>query len=123
MQDIYKIRTTKKQRIRRKLKARATYSQRLRLSVFRSHQHIWAQIINDEEGHTLVSASSKELLKADPSLNKLTKTELATRVGSALAKKALSNKIKQVYLDRGHYKYHGRVKALAEAARRGGLEF
>ena len=90
---------------------------RLRLSVFRSLKHIYAQIIDDEKGVTLVSASSLALkLKGN-------KTEVARQVGRALAEKALALGIKQVAFDRGPYKYHGRVKALAEGAREGGLEF
>ncbi len=102
-------------RIRRKLKQVA---QRLRLSVFRSNRHIWAQIIDDRQGITLVAASSKNLNDF-----KGTKTEQAAAVGQLLAKKALAKKIKQVYFDRGSYRFHGRIKALAEAARQQGLEF
>ncbi|MGC8967261.1 MAG: 50S ribosomal protein L18 [Thermus sp.] len=90
---------------------------RLRLSVFRSLKHIYAQIIDDEKGQTLVAESSLALkLKGN-------KTEVARQVGRALAEKALAKGIKQVAFDRGPYKYHGRVKALAEGAREGGLEF
>lgn len=90
---------------------------RLRLSVFRSLKHIYAQIIDDEKGHTLVAASSLGLkLKGN-------KTEVARQVGRVLAEEALKKGIKQVAFDRGPYKYHGRVKALAEGAREGGLEF
>ncbi|GGN04693.1 50S ribosomal protein L18 [Thermus composti] len=90
---------------------------RLRLSVFRSLKHIYAQIIDDEKGETLVAESSLALkLKGN-------KTEVARQVGRALAEKALAKGIKQVVFDRGPYKYHGRVKALAEGAREGGLEF
>jgi large subunit ribosomal protein L18 len=90
---------------------------RLRLSVFRSLKHIYAQIIDDEKGETLVAESSLALkLKGN-------KTEVARKVGLALAEKAIAKGIKQVAFDRGPYKYHGRVKALAEGAREGGLEF
>ncbi|HPJ16841.1 MAG TPA: 50S ribosomal protein L18 [Candidatus Woesebacteria bacterium] len=89
-----------------------------RLSVFRSNQHIWAQIIDDKHGKTLASFSTKKLTD-----KKGTKTELATKVGETIAKIALENKVKKVRFDRGIYKYHGRVKALADAARTGGLEF
>lgn len=90
---------------------------RLRLSVFRSLKHIYAQIIDDEKGHTLVAANSLGLkLKGN-------KTEVARQVGRVLAEEALKKGIKQVAFDRGPYKYHGRVKALAEGAREGGLEF
>ena len=91
-----------------------------RLNVFRSNSNIFAQIIDDEKGVTLVSASSidKEL--------KLTNggnAEAATKVGELLAKRAKKAKIEKVVFDRGGYLYHGRVKALAEAARENGLEF
>ena len=91
-----------------------------RLNVFRSNGNIFAQIIDDEKGITLVSASSidKEL--------KLTNggnIEAATKVGEVIAKRAKEAKIKKVVFDRGGYLYHGRVKALADAARENGLEF
>ena len=96
--------------------------ERPRLNVFRSLRHIYAQVIDDSEGHTMVSASS-----IDPEvvaqLEGLSKTEQARVVGKAVAERALSQGIKQVVFDRGGYKYHGRVKALADAAREGGLEF
>ena len=96
--------------------------ERPRLNVFRSLRHIYAQVIDDSEGHTMVSASS-----IDPEvvaqLEGLSKTEQARVVGRAVAERALSQGIKQVVFDRGGYKYHGRVKALADAAREGGLEF
>ncbi len=88
-----------------------------RLSVFRTNSHIWAQIIDDKHGKTLVSSSSK-VLKA-----KGTKTEAATQVGLDIATKALEKKVLNIRFDRGAYKYHGRVKALADAARDGGLKF
>jgi ribosomal protein L18, bacterial type len=91
-----------------------------RLNVFRSNSNIFAQIIDDEKRVTLVSASSidKEL-KLDNGSN----TEAATKVGELLAKRAKKAKITEVKFDRGGYLYHGRVKALAEAARENGLEF
>ena len=95
---------------------------RPRLNVFRSLKHIYAQIIDDTKGHTLVAAST-----LDPEirgrLNGLTKTEQARLVGELIAKRARRRRIKRVVFDRGGYKYHGRVKALAEAAREGGLDF
>lgn len=90
-----------------------------RLCVFRSNTNIYAQIINDENGSTLVSASS---LDKDLKIKNLN-VEAATKVGEALAKKAKKAGIKTVVFDRGGYKYHGRVKALAEAARENGLKF
>ncbi len=96
--------------------------ERPRLCVFRSNKHIYAQIIDDTIGHTLVSAST-----LDPELReKLQKTwnkEAAREVGRLIAKRALEKGIKKVVFDRGGYKYHGRVKELAEGAREGGLEF
>ena len=90
-----------------------------RLCVFRSNTNIYAQIINDEDGVTLVSASS-----LDKSLKiKNNNIEAAAKVGESLAKKATKAGIKTVVFDRGGYMYHGKVKALAEAARENGLEF
>ena len=91
-----------------------------RLNVFRSNQNIFAQIIDDTKGTTLVSASSivKDLKLANGS-----NIEAATKVGELIAKRAKEAKIKKVVFDRGGYLYHGRVKALAEAARANGLEF
>lgn len=104
---------------RKKTKIKGT-DQRPRLSVFRSNKRIYAQIINDEAAKTLVSVSEKEIEKKE---SKATKTAKAKLVGETLAKKALKKKIKKVVFDRGLYRYHGRVKALAEGARKGGLEF
>ena len=91
-----------------------------RLNVFRSNSNIFAQIIDDEKGITLVSASSidKEL-----KLENGSNVEAATKVGELIAKRAKKAKITKVTFDRGGYLYHGRVKALAEAARENGLEF
>jgi large subunit ribosomal protein L18 len=93
-----------------------------RLSVFRSLKHTYAQIIDDEAGRTLVSAST---LDADvrEEVAGLSKVEQAQVVGRRLAEKALSEGVKQVVFDRGGYLYHGRVKALADASREGGLIF
>ena len=91
-----------------------------RLNVFRSNSNIFAQIIDDEAGVTLVSASSidKEL-----KLENGSNIDAATKVGELLAKRAKKQKINKVTFDRGGYLYHGRVKALAESARENGLEF
>lgn len=89
-----------------------------RLSVFRSNKHVYAQLINDEKSITVASVSDMEL-KA----GKKTKTEVASMVGEALAKKALGQKIDSAIFDKGGYKYHGIVKSLAEGARKGGLKF
>ena len=93
-----------------------------RLSVFRSLKHIYAQIIDDDVGRTLVSAST---LDADvrEQVDGLSKLEQAELVGKRIAEKALSKGVKRVVFDRGGYVYHGRVKALAEAARESGLKF
>lgn len=91
-----------------------------RLNVFRSNANIFAQIIDDEAGVTLVSASS---LDKDLKLTKGSDIAAATKVGEAVAAKALKANIKKVVFDRGGYLYHGRVKAVAEAAREKGLEF
>lgn len=89
---------------------------RPRVAVFKSSQHIYAQIIDDSAHKTLVSES-------DLKIEKGTKTEKATTVGEKLAEKALKAKIKAVVFDRGGFRYHGRVQALAEGLRKGGLEF
>ncbi len=96
--------------------------ERPRLSVFRSLSEIYAQIIDDVEGHTLVSASSidRELREK---VKGLKKSEQARLVGKALAERALSRGIREVVFDRGGFRYSGRVQALAEGAREGGLKF
>ena len=95
---------------------------RPRLCVFRSLQHIYAQVIDDSRGHTLASASTIDPeIKNDANGKK--RTAQADLVGLLLAKRALGAGITQVVFDRGGYKYHGRVKNLAEAARKGGLKF
>ena len=104
-----------------RLKVHGTDS-RPRLCVYRSLNHIYAQVIDDAKGHTLVYASTNEPEIRDDTAGK-SKTGRAEMVGSMLAKRATSKGISQVTFDRGGYKYHGRVKALAEAARKGGLKF
>ncbi len=104
---------------RRKYRTRKSVkrSGRPRLTVYRSLSHIYAQIIDDEAGRTLAASSTLALgVKGN-------KTEAAKQVGADIARKAAEKGIKQVVFDRGAYKYHGRVKALAEAAREAGLEF
>ena len=91
-----------------------------RLSVFRSNSDIYAQLINDDNGTTLASASSKD---KDILAQKVNKTEKSKLVGSAIAKKASELGVTTVVFDRGGYIYHGRVKAVAEGAREGGLQF
>lgn len=89
-----------------------------RLNVFRSNQHLWAQIIDDRHAKTLVAASTKSIKDS-----KGTKTAKAAILGQTIATLAIAKKINRVKFDRGPYKYHGRVKALAEAARQAGLKF
>lgn len=106
-------------RVRKKIRGT---SERPRLAVFRSLKYIYAQVIDDEKGHTIAAASSLE-----PALrNVLSKTdniEAAKAVGKLIAERAVDAGVRHVVFDRGGYKYHGRVKALADAAREGGLEF
>jgi len=92
--------------------------QKPRLCVFRSNSHIYAQLINDVNGKTIVAVKDIEI-----DSKKKDKTALAKEVGSLLAKKAVEKKIQEIVFDRGGYRYHGRVKALAEGAREGGLKF
>ena len=107
-------------KLRRQLRVRGKLKSNMgipRLSVYRTNKNIWAQIIDDQHGKTIVASSSKNL-KA-----KGNKTEKATLVGTDLAKKALKLHVHQIRFDRGLYRYHGRVKALADGARTGGLKF
>lgn len=112
-------RQRKHSRVRRKVSGTAEHP---RLCVFRSLSHIYAQLIDDKLGNTIVSAST-----LDPGIRSelegKQKVAVAALVGSLVARRAVERKITGVVFDRGGYKYHGRVKALAEAAREGGLEF
>ena len=114
-QDKNKARQRRHERIRRKVIGTAECP---RLSVYRSNANIHAQIINDEKGETLVSCSSVELKLANGS-----NIEAAKTVGTKLAERAKEKGIENVCFDRGGYLYHGRVQALAEAAREAGLQF
>ncbi len=110
-------------RLRIKLRIRKVVNgtpDRPRLSVFRSSQQIYCQLIDDGAGQTMVAASSKEKGILE---KKATKTEKAKLVGQLIAERAKEHGIESVVFDRGGYLYHGRVKALAEAARKGGLKF
>lgn len=123
MNDKLKKRLIRKKRVRSKI----VLKEKKRFSVFRSSKHIYAQIIDDRFRKTLVAASDIEL-KRNGKQNKVkmercSKNEKARLVGELLAQKALEKGIKSVVFDRGPYKYHGRVKALAEGARKGGLKF
>ena len=104
-------------RVRKKLKNRSV--NKIRLTVFRSSRHIYAQIVDDTAGKTLASASS--LIK-DSKVNG-SNIEAATKVGTLIGERSIEAGIKDVFFDRGKYKYHGRVKALAEGAREAGLNF
>jgi large subunit ribosomal protein L18 len=105
-------------RIRRGIRQRLSGTKdRPRLSVFKSNKGIYAQIIDDTAGHTLASASSKELGKSEINIG------VSKEVGKKLAEKAKANGVEAVIFDRGGYLYHGRVKALADGAREGGLKF
>jgi large subunit ribosomal protein L18 len=106
-------------RVRRKVKGD---SERPRLAVFRSLNHIYAQVIDDSCGHTLVAASTLDVAIRG-TLENTNKSSHAEKVGELIAQKAREKGITKVVFDRGGYKYHGRVKNLAEAARKAGLEF
>jgi large subunit ribosomal protein L18 len=112
-------RERRQRRVRAKVQGTAD---RPRLNVFRSSRHIFAQIIDDAKGHTLVAASTLDTdvrVKA----KELKKQDEAKAVGKLIAQRAKDKGLKQVVFDRGGFRYHGRVKALADGAREGGLEF
>jgi large subunit ribosomal protein L18 len=119
VQEKREARERRHRRVRRVIRGTA---ERPRLCVFKSLRHIYAQIINDDEGRTLVAAStlSKDLPRAD---ERLKKAEAAKAVGTLVAERALAVQIQTVVFDRGGYSFHGRVKALAAAARDRGLKF
>lgn len=108
----------RKTRVRSKVRG---VSKRPRLSIFRSNKNVYAQIIDDEKGSTLVAVSQKDLKKADR--EKLKGIEKASKLGEVMAAKAKKKKVLKVVFDRGAYKYHGQVKVFAESARKGGLKF
>jgi large subunit ribosomal protein L18 len=113
--------TTRDRRIFRvRAAVRAASHGRVRLSIFRSSKHIYAQVIDDIEGKTLAAASSRD---KDLKLKTGGDVTAATEVGKLLAQRAVSAGVKDVVFDRGRYLYHGRVKALADGAREGGLNF
>ncbi len=117
IQDLY---LRRRRRVRAKV--RKVAGARLRLTVFRSNQHIYAQIINDRQGRTLAAASSLDKA-VKTSVGKGSNIDAAKAVGAEIAKRATAAAVKDIVFDRGGYLYHGRVKALAEAAREGGLSF
>ncbi len=114
-----KINSKVKRKIRNRKKLKDVSNNKLRITVFKSSKNIYAQIIDDSISKTLVSASSteKELKKT-----KTKKIELSNILGELLAKRAKEKKINSVYFDRGGYKYHGRVKALADSLRKNGIK-
>ena len=113
------IRRKKHYRLRNRF---AGTAERPRLAVFRSNNHMYAQIIDDSVRHTLVSASTLEKeIKAE--LNKTNDVEAAAYLGKVIAKRAMDKGISEVVFDRGGFLYHGKIEALAEAAREAGLEF
>ncbi len=117
--------TKNRQRLRRRRHVRSSVvgtSERPRLTVFRSSKHIYAQLIDDRSGATLVAASSR-VDKIRSELPYGGNIKAASRVGTLLAEVAKEKGISKAAFDRGHYRYHGRVKALADAARAGGLQF
>lgn len=115
-----KNKKAQKERRHRKVRAKIQGTdERPRLCVFRSNKHIYAQIIDDKKGRTLVSASDLEVKDS----KKDKKTDLAQKVGQLIAQKAKEKKIKTVVFDRGGFRYHGRIKTLADEARKQGLQF
>ncbi len=115
-----KIDSTKKRTKRNRLKLKKVNVGRFRITVSKSLKNISAQIIDDKINRTIVSASSTE---KDLKKVKKNKTALSVVIGEILAKRAVEKKINKVYFDRGGYKYHGRVKALADSLRKNGLSF
>ncbi len=118
-EDKKALRMKKRRRVRSNINGTP---ERPRLAVFRSNKHIYAQIIDDVAGVTLVSASSKELVNAGQ-LKASSNKEAAVAVGKLIAEKALAGQVSTVVFDRGGFLYHGRVQALADGAREGGLKF
>lgn len=129
------ILSKKENRIKRHRKIRAKICGTIeipRLCVFKSAKHIYGQLVNDQKGQTILSSSDLEIKKAKTKKTETKKTKekklsgktnIAYEVGKLIAEKALEKKIKKVVFDRGGFAYHGRVKALAEGAREGGLKF
>ena len=114
-----KLKSIRKERRTKRVRGKILALKKLpRLTVFRSNKYIYAQIIDDKNGRTLVSVSEKET--KEDALNNIQK---AQDMGKIIAKKAVAKKIKNIVFDKGAYKYHGRIKALADGAREGGLIF
>ncbi len=114
------LRKVRQERVRKKV---AGTPERPRLSVFRSLKHIYAQVIDDTTGRTIVAASSQEAAKGEGVEAPDTKSDVSNAVGKTLAERALAAGVSRVVFDRGGCKYHGRVKALADGSREGGLQF
>lgn len=130
MKNLQKIKREKRLRRHRRVRAKiAGTAERPRLSIYKSSKHIYVQLIDDQTAHTLAEADDLEV--KDRKSQSITKTgqklkgkaAIAYQVGKLIAEKALKKKIKQAVFDRGGYKYQGRVKALAEGVREGGLQF
>ena len=118
------IKETRNLRRRNRSKRNNLYHQeRPRLVVNRSNKHISAQINDDHKGETLVSASSNDKAMTQEIAKAKSKTDASAKIGTAIAEKAIKNKIKKVVFDRNGYPYHGRIKAVADAAREAGLKF
>ncbi|TSC95648.1 MAG: large subunit ribosomal protein L18 [Parcubacteria group bacterium Athens1014_10] len=118
--SLQKIKQDKRNKRRKRIRAKIFGTQeKPRFSVFRSLKYIYAQLINDEKGETLAAASDHDIKDK----GKKKKEEISKEVGKLIAKKAIEKKISQVVFDKGGYKYHGRIKSLAEGAREGGLKF
>lgn len=112
----------RKYRVRNRIRATALQQEKPRLSIHRTGVHMYAQVIDDVQGKTLVSASTMDA-DVKKGLKSTSNVDAATAVGKAVAEKAKKAGVKTVIFDRGQFLYHGRVKALAEGAREGGLEF
>ena len=118
MKNLEKTKRENKERRHNKVRSKIFGSAKIpRLNVYRSNKGLFIQLIDDETGVTLASINDKEIKSGK------TKTEKATEAGKLIAKKAIEKKINKVVFDRGGCKYHGRIKAVAEGAREGGLEF
>ena len=115
-----KINSKEKRKLRNRKKLKKVNLNRYRVSINKSLNNISAQIIDDKNNQTLVSASS---IEKDLKLKKLKKIDKSSLIGEILAKRAKEKKINEVYFDRGSYKYHGRIKTLAETLRKNGLKF
>jgi large subunit ribosomal protein L18 len=115
-----KNKTNIKRALRTRKKLKTVNNTRFRLSVFRSSKNISAQIIDDKNNKTLISATS---LKKDPNKQKKKKSDVSVDVATVLAEKAAEKKITKVYFDRGSYRYHGRIKTFADTLRKKGITF